>query len=270
MVRKNGRGLGIRLYATIIGSMFVLFALIYATYSWYYAGDSMGKLGFEIMRIDSVVTLYEGIDSNANGVVDLLSTNGAEVDTYRFTKEGELSESYVEYNSLYYEEVYDFRYLDTTLVLEKDSEANLLKPIIVENLYPSKICTYKYALANYSFAENEIRCTFDTETSTMQEMSNEEILKAFRMRLGAVREDGSVLFGAWKQFSYDGNGKPEELELSSGVEPMTISASVGENEAGRLDLWLQIQFLPESGNELQDVTAVLPDFRIHFEGNYER
>lgn len=258
------------IYMVAFALVIVAFLGVFLTYSWYHIGDETGNMGFEVLQIDSVVTMYEAVDHNKNGVPDLLKTNDQEENTYQYLSEENGDIAYVAYDLPYYSEIYDFAYSDTTLVLDQDSSANMFSVLTLKELYPSRMYTIKYALANYHFGSNVIRFAFDERASVDQEdtariMSPKGDLSQFRMRLAKVNQDGSLTFGEWKKFDFDNAGRLLSLPMTIGEENLLLAPYTGDAGSGRLDVWLQIQLLPEAGNALQNKEIVFPDFRITFE-----
>lgn len=279
--KRIKRQLQLKIVFGVFSICLLIGAGAYLTYAWYFSGDETSALEFQVLQIDSVVTVYDAIDINDNGVPDLLAANGQENGTYQYTEydeEGAGTTSYVTYDLPYYVETHDFNYHDTTLVLEEDSVANTFQAITLEDVAPSKIYTIKYALANYNFATNVISFSFDKTSTSGSPVSVENELKWFRMRLGKVDQNGDITFGDWETFAFtadgslayttDAYGNSSTASISPGSGVVTIDPYTGIIGSGRLDVWLQIQCLADTPNELQNKTIVFPDFRITFDAEY--
>ncbi len=240
---------------SLIGILLItgVYASVKVTRAWFASGDELGALEFQALQIDSMITLYKANDVGDNGVPDLLSASGMPNNSYRFYNDSDELE-YVEYELPYYTEVYDFLYLDTTLVLDRDedSTANTFIPINVEDAFPGMIYTYKYALANYSFGDNSVYVDFDT--------SSETGLDNFKARIGKVNSDGTIDFGEWTEVESGG-----ALRLSDDI---TVSKYTGKG-TGRLDIWFQLMYDPEAENASGNKTYDFPSLRITFDADYD-
>ena len=247
----------------------------FLAYAWYSVGDETGDVNYQAYQIDSVVTMYEANDVNYNGVPDLLSRNGYPDSTYGYYEtdddgnlktdaDGNYIRTHVAYDLAYYNEKYDFNYLDTTLVLTRDSTANMFSPVTIQNLYPSRVYTFKYALANYNFSENTVTFGFDTVTTADgKTVTSDEVLAAnFRVRLCRVMDDGTLKAGTWQNFAAGADLANTGILDDDETTDIMIDKYDGDSGSGRLDIWLQIQFLPSADNTLINQTVVFPDISI--------
>ena len=205
---------------------------------------------FNILQIDSLVTLYEANDDNFNGVPNLVET-GNENKYYKPEANAQ-----VDYEKRYYDENYSFDYVDQRYALSQDSKANLLNSITISNVAPSKIYGYKFEVINYVGSDNTLQFEFISETGYT---ANPTILKDFEARLGIVDANANVSFSNWTSFS-DGTSY-SGFELNPLANPMTIPATTGTLNVGRLDLWLQIRIKPSAIND-QISNFILPKYRI--------
>ena len=265
----------IRLIFSIVCVLAIIGALVRYSLGWYSIGDTTGELDFQVLQIDSVVTMYRAIDVNYNGVPDLLSANGQQDGMYRFNSEDEngnpLTE-YVAYELPYYNEKYDFEYYDSTLVLDREfTPANTLKTAELTDLCPSKIYTYKYALYNYGYSTANAVFSFDTKTSIEGKTVSDNLGENFKVRFCIVNGDKDteeIVYGEWQNFA-DILSSQDRI-INNEVVVSKYDASDG---SGRKDVWLQIQFLPTpnseeaDSNKLQGKTVVFPDVNIRFEIN---
>ena len=228
----------------------VIISAIFITYAWYINVDRVTDMRFNILQIDSLVTLYEANDDNFNGVPNLVET-GNENKYYKPEANAQ-----VDYEKRYYDENYSFDYVDQRYALSQDSQANLLNSITISNVAPSKIYGYKFEVINYVGLDNTLQFEFISETGYT---ANPTILKDFEARLGTVDANANVSFSNWTSFS-DGTSY-SGFELNPLANPMTIPATTGTLNVGRLDLWLQIRIKPSATND-QISDFNLPKYRI--------
>ena len=228
----------------------VIISAIFITYAWYINVDRVTDMRFNILQIDSLVTLYEANDDNFNGVPNLVET-GNENKYYKPEANAQ-----VDYEKMYYDENYSFDYVDQRYALSQDSQANLLNSITISDAAPSKIYGYKFEVINYVGLDNTLQFEFISETGYT---ANTTILKDFEARLGIVDANANVSFSNWTSFS---NGTSYSgFELNPLANPMTIPATTGTLNVGRLDLWLQIRIKPSATND-QISDFNLPKYRI--------
>ena len=227
-----------------------IITIVIIAFAWYLSTDRMTDMQFNILQIDSLVTLYEANDENYNGVPDLVESGN---ENKYYSPE---ADAHVAYQNMYHDENYSFDYVDQRYALSQDSQANLLNTVTILNAAPSKIYGYKFEITNYVGLVNNLNFEFITETGYT---ANPTILKDFETRLGIVDSNSSVTFGEWTSFS---NGTTYTgFELNPLNQTMTIPAQTGTLNVGRLDLWLQIRIKPEATND-QISEFVLPKYRI--------
>ena len=240
----------IRIILSIVTLTIVLITGSYFVYAWYVSVDRMTDMQFNILQIDSLVTLYEANDDNYNGVPNLVD-QGNQNKYYRPEANAQVA-----YEKMYYTENYSFDYIDQRYALSQDSQANLLNQITIVDAAPSKIYGYKFEIINYVGLENDLTFEFITETTYT---ANPTVLKDFEVRLGIVDSSANVTFGAWTSFS-DGTTF-SGFALNPLNTTMTVPATTGTLNVGRLDLWMQIRIKADSVND--DLTNFkLPKYRI--------
>lgn len=237
---------------SLISVFFCFISLGFATYSWYINMETTKQMEFEILQIQSLVSLYEGVDMNHNGLPDKLAQ--ANVGKYYNPNVG--NGTYISYADNYYNETYEFKYLDQRYALARDSESNLLNSIEITDLVPSKVYTYKFEITNLSRVGNWVTLGF---------LDNQDIdktkLKDFKVRCGVINGSGNIAFTSWQAFS-DGNTysafnvSPASLQ----VDGYTSAVGGGTLDVGRLDLWLEIKQDSESSLTLSSFT--LPMLRL--------
>ena len=241
-----------RLIISIVAAFVSVALLGIVTYSWYVNMETTSNMEFEILQIQSLVSMYEGVDSNHNGLPDKLAT--ANVGKYYNPNVG--TGTYIAYADRYYNETYEFKYLDQRYALARDSESNLLNEIVITDLVPSKIYTYKFEITNLSRVGNWVTFGFENDATI-----DKTKLKDFSCRCGSIDASGNITFTAWTNFT-DGttysafNVTPSTLK----VDGYTAALGGGNLEVGRLDVWLEIKQKSESTLTLSSFT--LPQFRL--------
>lgn len=226
-----------------------IITIVIISFAWYLSTDRMTDMKFNILQIDSLVSLYEANDSNYNGVPDLCASGN--VDKY-YSPE---ADAQVAYQNKYHTENYSFNYVDQRYALSQDSSANLLDTVTITNAAPSKVYSYKFEITNYVQLVNQLKFGFIEEATYVPNIS---ILSNFEVRLGIVEATSAVTFGEWTGFI--NNNSYSAFELNPLDTDMTVPAdNVGV--VGRLDLWLQIRIKPSATND-QISEFKLPKYRI--------
>lgn len=222
--------------------------------AWYTPGDRVDDMSFNILQIDSLVTLYKANDSNYNGVPDLQTNQNK--NKYYSPEADDNNGAYVSYDNMYHDENYSFDYVDQRYALSQDSKANLLSSVKIEDAVPSKIYGYKFEITNYVGEENEMEFSFVEDKDNKVDKT---ILKDFEVRLGIVNSNNTVTFTNWTSFSDGTTYSPFTLNPLN--EAIKIPAQTGSLLVGRLDLWLQIKIKDEAINDnIKDFK--LPLYRI--------
>ncbi len=235
-----------------------LTTLITSIIAWYIVIDNVNDMNFNILQIDSMVTLYEANDNNFNGVPNLQSSENIDKYYNAYQEEGRVV-GYVGYTNKYHTENYSFNYLDQRYALSADSSANLLNTITLTNVAPSKIYTYKFEITNYSGLNNDLTFGFDAEAGYTPVPNS---LKDFDVRIGIVGSDATVNFCDWTNFCTENSGtySYSNFNLNPLSETMSIEATTGDLSVGRLDLWLQIRANSSSTQNFAEL--ILPQYRI--------
>ncbi|MBQ6783078.1 MAG: hypothetical protein IJP63_03595 [Acholeplasmatales bacterium] len=226
-----------------------IITIIIISFAWYLSTDRMTDMQFNILQIDSLVSLYEANDSNYNGVPDLSSSEN--VDKY-YSPE---AEAFVTYQNKYHTENYSFDYVDQRYALSQDSQANLLNTVTITDAAPSKVYGYKFEITNYVGLENQLNFGFIEENGYSPNIS---LLSEFEVRLGIVESTSAVTFGEWTDFV--SNNSYSAFELNPLNTTMTIPAN-NVGSVGRLDLWLQIRIKSTATNDSISEFK-LPKYRI--------
>ena len=96
----------IALLATALGSVILFTCSLFA---WYTNIKSSSDISFDILQIDSLVTMYQANDDNFNGIPNLLTT-GNEDKYYNPQIVDGSAVGYVAYSNMYHHEKYSFNY----------------------------------------------------------------------------------------------------------------------------------------------------------------
>lgn len=242
-----------KLIPSIIMLTFTLvFAIGPLLFAWYIHMQYVHDMNFNVLQIDSLVTLYEANDSNYNGIPDL---NAAEYINKYYNSE---ADAHVPYENRYHDENYSFDYVDQRYALSQDSEANLFNILTIDDAIPSKIYGYKFEITNYVGAENTLNFSFEEDANI-----DVSILKDFEARLGIVNSDSSVNFTEWTNFCTEANGTYtySGITLNPLSSDIIVPAISGDLSVGRIDLWLQVRINKNSVND--NITEFkLPMYRL--------
>lgn len=243
----------------ILASISVIISLVFvvtSTVAWIISLSAINNLGFQVLQIDSQVNVYQGVDSNYNGIIDLLDEEN--INKYCDNSSSNENVIYSPYEKLYYDEIHDFELLDSKYALSLQSTANQIETIKLNNVAPGKHYTYKYEVTNYSLYTNFLSFSF-ISTELSSEMI--DLLSLFEIRCGVVLDDGSVnyLFNWGKIVSgTEGNYSYHGISIVDGIE---VSPSGKGNSDGRKDLWIQLRMRDDvSYNKITSSSVTFPDF----------
>jgi len=253
------------------------------TYAWMVLSDATGQIKLEITKIDSVIYLYRGLDTNYNGVPDLLSD-------YSSAEQEELISAYPNDKREYYQEKRAFEYLSTSYALSFEPEEDEITKIDMGTIYPTMVKTFKFSAVNNSDGTNWIRYAFSQKIYS--NLTDVNLLKTMAVRVGKVvnntldktSSDINVEYGD-KVYFYDyiSGSISNEFSVVSVDDAYEIKGYNDRNEEINddvLDLWFQFEMesyeslcnhnsnfdLTESEyNALQGKELTLPDLKITLE-----
>ena len=237
----------IRLIISLVSIVFSIALLTIITFSWYVNINTSQDMKFEILQIQSLVSLYQGKDTNHNGVPDKLATTNYG----KYYNPTVNSGIYINYADYYYTETYDFTYLDQRYALARDSESNLLNTIEINDIVPSKVYTYKFEITNLSQRLNYVSFGFDSDNTV-----DVAKLSTFTCRMGIVDNTGHVTFTSWHDFV--SNNAYSAFTITD--PSLTVAGKTGTLDVGRLDCWLEIKQKSEA--TLSFTSFILPQFRL--------
>ena len=155
-----------------------LFLIITMIYGWYINADQVGSVKLQITKINSEIYLYKGIDSNYNGIPDLISD-------YTSTELATIQTKQDVYpvNKHYYQENKVFSYIDKEAALSTEPTGNVKLQMNMDKVYPTQIKTFKFAVINNSDAENFITFSFNEKTYSADDL---KLLSTMSFRIGKV------------------------------------------------------------------------------------
>lgn len=166
----------------IIPTISLIVAVLFAvgfTFAWFNLADKANDFKFQIAKIDSTVSLFKAVDTNFNGIPNIVTkTNddGTESEEFEFMPIG---------NPVY--AVSPATYVDETLKTE------------IENAQPTMIYTFKIILENKGDVDNIIGLSFinytqeDTAADISQFETNLKWLSCVSVTVGGeVGDDGEL------------------------------------------------------------------------------
>ena len=162
----------VMLIVTLILSVTLIFG-------WYTINDDATSLTLKVTKIDSQVYLYQGVDSNNNGIPDL---------TKRYTEKEleDIQKNYPKSKKEYYTETRAFKYIGMNYALSSDTTTTIDLQYDI-NLYPTQSETLKFSVFNNSDGVNYISFEFADTTYTDQSQVN--LLKCLSVRVGQVKNN---------------------------------------------------------------------------------
>ena len=231
-------------------NMIVIFitiiAIILSTisiYAWHFYSSGINNLTLQITRIDSAIYVYQAIDTNFNGIPDMLSSfSQAEID--------EIKENYPQNKKEYYEEDKAFRYIDYRYAVSVEMSDEQKIGYTISNMYPTMTSTLKMSVINNSDGNNWISFSFDSKEYTT---SNLNLLRCLSVRVGYVINDSldishspTEIRMSDKFYFNDGiNTNFDGLEVIGGDESIEIKGIINRNENINddvVDLWFQFVY----------------------------
>lgn len=165
----------------IIPTISLIVAVMFAvgfTFAWFNMADKANDFKFQIAKIDSTVSLFKAVDSNFNGIPNIVTkeNDGTQSEEFEFTPIGDPVYA-----------VSPATYVDETLKTE------------IVNAQPTMIFTFKIILENKGDIDNIIGLSFinyrqeDTAANISQFTDNLKWLSCVSVTVGGeVGEDGEL------------------------------------------------------------------------------
>lgn len=220
-------------------------------FAWYILSDEANKLTLQITKIDSEIYLSQGVDSNGNGIPDLLS---------RYTDPSVYGYSSDVTKDEYYKENKAFKYIGMKNAISTDVETTENLTYDLGTIYPSQIKTLKFSIVNKSDADNHVSFAFVDKTDYTQNEIN--FLKCMSVRVGKITNNtlsgddttkydlnSSDLSFSFSEKYYFMDKISEtsfsKLSLLENIETYEVKGQLTKNENKNdhvLDLWFQLEF----------------------------
>ncbi len=146
-------------------------------FAWFVRYDEAKTLKLQVTKIDSEIYLSQGIDSNCNGIPNLLS---------RYSSDDQKKYGYPDTvtKAEYYKETKAFMYNGMLNALSTDVETTESLNYDLGTMYPSQIKTLKFSIVNNSDGNNDISFSFKDKTYTSEKEIN--LLSCMSIRIGKV------------------------------------------------------------------------------------
>lgn len=278
-------------------------AAVTGIFAWMTSTKSISKVGFRISQISCRIRMYKGLESDYNGVPDLLGVGlgkegkiatDSSYGQYQETTGTSTSWTDYTYEDIYYGEKYAFELLDSKSMLSsKDTEANSFD-VALDEVEPSRVYIYKFSIANEKGGgAGYLSFSFDdfTGSAEMNEESENKTwasldASAFQCRMFVVKNNNQNKSKLTTDIKYDKytttdsttNVTTEWFDLSTAGTALTSNVAIakvpdtqGSTNAGDIvDIWLQIRMNPKVANAVNNTenifkqSVTLPNFTISF------
>lgn len=233
------------LIVLIFNTVLCIVLLTIMSLAWYTKVTTVSDMSFSILQIDSLVSMYQGNDTNFNGAPDLLGSSKKNDNTYYNTE----LDQWQSYTNQYYQEKYSFNYLDQKYALSSDSTSNLLNTVTLSNVVPSKIYTFKFEITNYSGSANYLSVSFNSSSDDYISYMNARVIVAEVDSANSYSGTYTSTSYDWTKLTSGGTTIKDNIKVAALTYPLvyttdedntTVSTS-STSSSGRLDIWLQIK-----------------------------
>ncbi len=144
--------------------------------AWKIYTDQASQIKLQVTKINSEIYLYQAIDSNYNGIPDLLSD-------YTSEQISQIQANYPEKDE-YYNENKAFTYIGMRYAMSSEESLEESLSYDLGTLLPSQTKTLKFSAINKSDGANDIKFRFDNKSYTTASGLN--LLKCLSVRIGKV------------------------------------------------------------------------------------
>ena len=144
--------------------------------AWKIYSDQASQIKLQVTKINSEIYLYQAIDSNCNGIPDLLSD-------YTSEQISQIQANYPEKDE-YYNENKAFTYIGMRYAMSSEESLEESLSYDLGTLLPSQTKTLKFSAINKSDGANDIKFRFDNKSYTTASGLN--LLKCLSVRIGKV------------------------------------------------------------------------------------
>ena len=193
--------------------------MVSISYAWYVNYNKINSFKFKMARINTVVTLYSSTDTNYNGVPDK-DKNG----NYLFTYIGEES------------------------AVTDDISSSVSLNMLITDIMPTQIYTFKVHVKNESEVANSVRFTFvDYLGADGSSKISYRYIKAFSVNVGEVLSDGSVAFNKDdKTYLANAVNSDGTFSVITAKEGVIVSGTLDKDSSGNsvlneTDCWLRFE-----------------------------
>ena len=218
--------MGKKLCAAVLALLICLMAVSLTAVAWFFINDRT-PMRFEILEIQSKVTLYDGNDQNLNGVPDRA---GEDIVMH------------------YYTEPYRFEKIGEAHAVTEDASAEITIALEFSalNLLPGQIRTFKLALENTGDTDNEVQLLFDLGFLSEEEKAFLGMWTVRACRVVKAGEDGSYRLEQGEKIWLMDRGETgvTAAVFSDMLPGMATAEMSGDPESIYLDFWLQLCMEP--------------------------
>ena len=144
--------------------------------AWKIYTDQASQIKLQVTKINSEIYLYQAIDSNYNGIPDLLSD-------YTSEQISQIQANYPEKDE-YYNENKAFTYIGMRYAMSSEESLEESLSYDLGTLLPSQTKTLKFSAINKSDGANDIKFRFDNKSYTTASELN--LLKCLSVKIGKV------------------------------------------------------------------------------------
>jgi len=157
-------------------------AAITVMFAWMTNSATIYKAGFKINQISCRIEMYRALDSNFNGVPDLLgeglgkngaATSSEETTTTKYGKYlksgvtvgSDSTDNWADYSSLYYTEKYSFQFWESRYMTSNEATANTFATVTLKDVEPSRVYTCKFSITNQASSGGNLSFAFEKYTA---------------------------------------------------------------------------------------------------------
>ncbi|HPG91832.1 MAG TPA: hypothetical protein PK675_00300 [Clostridia bacterium] len=225
--------------------------LVGTVYAWITVGETTVSMVFNIAKINSTITLYKGVDSNQNGVLDYGWDDGEDTET-------------VPIHPLY-------QMVGDPQAALQEGSATINVSMELDDMLPSQIYTFKLHILNEGEADNFVRITFVgyntqyyTETLTGADFDEFiDCLKILSLTVGIVNEDNTITYSgknffanSLSTFTVDPENTDNRPCNYTAISEILIQNSLIATNRNEIDLILRFQI--ESRDTINAMNIQLP------------
>lgn len=213
-----------------------------AVYAWRTYSTDAKKLALQVTRIDSLIYVYQGLDTNYNGLPDLLIN-------YTSEEIANMNINHPSDKKNYYAEDKAFNYLGYRYALSTDVMEEEKINYSIENIFPTMVSTLKMSIVNNSDGTNWASFSFDSKNFTDADL---KLLRCLSVRVGMVYNNTgdinhiatSVVFSDKYYFNDNISTNFDGFNVISGDDAVEVKGMVNRNSEINddvVDMWFQFE-----------------------------